>query len=240
MDRQFSAEELKTFDGKEGRPAYIAYKGTVYDVTDSPLWKNGTHMRMHSAGQDLTPMLQKAPHAEEVFAKFPIVGSLTHAVLSETTSASDVKPDDRDSLRQWNKKFHPHPMSVHFPIALHYFSAIFNLVFLISPSEKYEFAVYSSFFGATVTGLFALGAGVLSWWVKYNLERSRPFIIKLTGAVTTLALGLIPIVQRMENPLVAYSNGVDGIIYHTIIFMTALIVTIVAYYGGKITWGGKR
>lgn len=239
MNRSFSPDELKTFDGKEGRRAYIAYKEVVYDVTDSPLWKNGMHMRMHAAGQDLTQMLRKAPHAEEVFDNFPKIGILADSVESETMSPPEVKPDTKESLRQWNKKFHPHPMSVHFPIALHYFSAFFNLVFLIFPSYEYEFAVYSSFFGATVMGLFALGAGVFSWWVKYNFERSNAFMIKLSGAVTTLILGIVPIALRMENPLVAYSKGIDGIVYHSIIFVTALIVTIVAYYGGKITWGGK-
>ena len=28
-------EELKQYDGKEGRPAYIVYKGDIYDVTGS-------------------------------------------------------------------------------------------------------------------------------------------------------------------------------------------------------------
>jgi len=33
--RKFTLEELGKFDGKEGRQAYVAYKGEVYDVTDS-------------------------------------------------------------------------------------------------------------------------------------------------------------------------------------------------------------
>jgi len=28
-------------DGKAGRPAYIAYQGAVYDVSECFLWKNG-------------------------------------------------------------------------------------------------------------------------------------------------------------------------------------------------------
>ncbi len=35
--RKFTREELKKYDGKNGRPAYIAYKGKVYDVSDSHL-----------------------------------------------------------------------------------------------------------------------------------------------------------------------------------------------------------
>ena len=52
--KQFTAEELATFDGKEGRSAYVAFKGVVYDVTDSAMWGEGDHEGMHFAGGDLT------------------------------------------------------------------------------------------------------------------------------------------------------------------------------------------
>ena len=33
--------ELKKYDGSNKNPAYIAYKGYIYDVTNSFLWKGG-------------------------------------------------------------------------------------------------------------------------------------------------------------------------------------------------------
>ncbi|HUH41601.1 MAG: cytochrome b5 domain-containing protein [Sulfurimonas sp.] len=69
-------DELKLYDGKNGAKAYIAYKGVVYDVTQSPLWKNGEHQKRHSAGADLTLILADAPHGEEVFKRYPAVGTL--------------------------------------------------------------------------------------------------------------------------------------------------------------------
>ncbi len=45
-----SLEELSSFDGINKRPSYFAYQGTIYDVTLSKLWKNGSHMMKHSAG----------------------------------------------------------------------------------------------------------------------------------------------------------------------------------------------
>ena len=36
--RKFTLEELGKFDGKEGRSIYVAYKGKVYDVTDSSVY----------------------------------------------------------------------------------------------------------------------------------------------------------------------------------------------------------
>jgi len=72
----FTLSELEKYDGKDGRRAYIGYKGKVYDVTDSFLWKNGVHQALHQAGKDLTREIKNAPHGEEFLKKFPIVGYL--------------------------------------------------------------------------------------------------------------------------------------------------------------------
>jgi predicted heme/steroid binding protein len=74
--KQFTLEELKKFDGKEGRPAYIAYKGKVYDVSDNFLWVEGDHQGEHVAGEDLTESMSRAPHAEDVLERVPLIGIL--------------------------------------------------------------------------------------------------------------------------------------------------------------------
>lgn len=68
--------ELNAFDGKEGRQSYVAYEGNVYDVTGSRLWKDGSHMRKHAAGNDLTEMLKTAPHGEDKVLAMKRVGRL--------------------------------------------------------------------------------------------------------------------------------------------------------------------
>ena len=37
---KLTIQELKNYDGKNGRKAYIAYKGKIYDVSESFLWKS--------------------------------------------------------------------------------------------------------------------------------------------------------------------------------------------------------
>ncbi len=69
--------ELANFDGEEGRPAYLAYKGKIYDVSQSKLWKNGSHMKRHQAGVDLTEILSQAPHGEDNILALPEVGKLS-------------------------------------------------------------------------------------------------------------------------------------------------------------------
>lgn len=74
--KEFSKEELARYDGKNGRPAYAAYKGKVYDLSDSFLWNDGSHQALHSAGVDLTDAMEQAPHDWDVLEKFPPAGTL--------------------------------------------------------------------------------------------------------------------------------------------------------------------
>ena len=54
-------EELATYDGRDGRPAYVAVNGTVYDFTDSELWRGGNHPDLPYAGTDPGAELFQAP-----------------------------------------------------------------------------------------------------------------------------------------------------------------------------------
>ncbi len=74
--QNLTAEELNGFDGTEGRPSFIAYKGKIYDVSGSKLWKSGSHARKHHAGRDLTDALKTAPHTEDKIMLMPEVGKL--------------------------------------------------------------------------------------------------------------------------------------------------------------------
>jgi predicted heme/steroid binding protein len=75
-ERKFTIEELKQFDGRDGRPAYVTLKGKVYDVTDSLPWAGGDHQGQHEAGKDMTSEIQFAPHGEEVLERVKQVGVL--------------------------------------------------------------------------------------------------------------------------------------------------------------------
>lgn len=74
--KKFTIDELAKYDGKDGRPIYIAYKGKVYDLSGSDLWEDGDHQGLHEAGKDLTIDMEDAPHDPDELERFPIVGEL--------------------------------------------------------------------------------------------------------------------------------------------------------------------
>lgn len=70
----FDPVTLSAFDGKDGRESHLAHGGNVYDVSNSKLWVNGTHMK-HRAGEDLTAAIERAPHGIEKLENLPVIGS---------------------------------------------------------------------------------------------------------------------------------------------------------------------
>jgi len=78
--RVFTAAELATFDGKDGRPAYVAVDGVVYDVTGQPNWPGGEHAPCSletAAGGDLSEVLKKAPASMRGYVEaMPVAGTM--------------------------------------------------------------------------------------------------------------------------------------------------------------------
>lgn len=252
-------EELSRYDGKDGRPAYVGYNGSVYDVSSSDMWKDGEHVGGHMAGLDLTDAMADAPHGDGVFKKFKVVGKLE---LGESGTASNEqnsyenkiatkKPQlkqtiakeqisSKEKWREWYQIYHPHPMMAHFPIVLHFFAAAMDVAFFFSPVEKFEQAAYYAFFSATLLGLLAMITGTLSWWVNYNFNMIRPLVIKLYVSILTLILGCMGIYLHIIDPMVAYKSTSASFFYHFSILITVPAVVVLGYYGGKLSWNRKR
>ncbi len=74
--KTFTEEELKEFDGSDpAKPIYFAYKGKVYEATNSPLFIDGMHFE-HFSGCDLSEYMEDAPHDDEVVSELTVVGEL--------------------------------------------------------------------------------------------------------------------------------------------------------------------
>ena len=72
---RYSKSQLALRNGQDKPEVWVAYRGLIYDVSRSRLWKTGKHYE-HWAGQDLTDELADAPHTDKVFDRFTLIGVL--------------------------------------------------------------------------------------------------------------------------------------------------------------------
>lgn len=76
---RLTLSQLSQYDGKSGRRGFIAVGGIIYEVTNSPRWRNGIHNGNASiaAGNDLTRLIDSiSPHGRRVLENIPVVGTL--------------------------------------------------------------------------------------------------------------------------------------------------------------------
>lgn len=71
----YTKSQLALRNGSDREEIWCAYKGKIYELSKSRLWRGGKHYE-HWAGQDLTSEMADAPHLETVFDKFKVVGIL--------------------------------------------------------------------------------------------------------------------------------------------------------------------
>ena len=73
--KEYTRAQLALRNGHDREEIWCAYRGYIYELNKSRLWRNGKHYE-HWAGQDLTTELRDAPHTATVFDKFTIIGKL--------------------------------------------------------------------------------------------------------------------------------------------------------------------
>lgn len=76
--KSFTKSQLALRNGQDCTEIWCCFEGRIYELTPSKMWANGHHYE-HWAGQDLTDELKDAPHNEQVFKKFKIVGLLVES-----------------------------------------------------------------------------------------------------------------------------------------------------------------
>lgn len=229
MDKPISEEELQQHDGQQGRPAYVAYQGKVYDVSASKLWRQGTHVRRHHAGNDLSDSLEAAPHGEEVFEQVPLVGHLAEA---EKTAVREAPP-----LIDWLLNQHPHPLAVHFPVAFVTGAAIFLALYLITKTASLERCAYGMVWSGVGMAPITALTGATSWWYNYQGKLTGKFKGKISLSTTLMVLGGIALGLRTANPDALVQGDPVGWVYLGLVALMLVAVGGLGWIGGKIAWG---
>jgi predicted heme/steroid binding protein len=80
--REFTLEELSQYDGSNGKPAYVAVEGIVYDVSNEGSWAGGTNLGL-TAGKDYTSQFSSYNGNNKILSELPRVGILNHIFKSK-------------------------------------------------------------------------------------------------------------------------------------------------------------
>lgn len=236
--KEFTLRELARFDGKEGRPVYVAFGGVVYDVSQSPLWKTGSHFKRHLPGTDLTDQMGCAPHGSDVLGREGIeaVGTLVKEPAQDPVPAFfRILFRYFPSLRR-----HTHPATVHFPVAFLTAASAFTLLDLLLPGLfglDHGRTAYLMLALATLSTPAAVATGVVSWWLNYGLRSYKRIrnLIWISGVI--LVLEVVCVVAGWNGP--ARGQGA-GWLYYGIMLSLGPLASLAGYNGGQMVFPTRK
>jgi predicted heme/steroid binding protein/uncharacterized membrane protein len=220
----FTIAELKEFDGKDGRPAYVAFRGKVYDVSNSRLWGKGMHAGRHAAGLDSTESMMNAPHGEEVFARFEVVGELIQE-----------KPVE-EKIVQRLQKMHLHPILVHFSIAVPIVFSLLAITYIFTGEDSFEVVSYFMLLLALPAAIVGGLSGLFSWKVTYEGRMTKMFARKIWYTITLITVITVCLGWRTLDPNILISKTTFSYVYLALVIGLVPINTLLGHYGGKIVY----
>lgn len=225
-EKKFTMDELAQFDGKDGRPAYFVVEGVVYDATNSRLWRNGTHVRLHEAGGDLTKPLMAAPHPPDRLDNVPKVGVLADGEERAQTTAP--KEEDVPFLARFLYGMHAHPASVHFPIALCVIAGFLEFVGLMLDCPGcHTAASYNLVLGFAASPV-AIISGVVDWKYQFGGRLTNLFVWKYVLSALFLLVAAVAVA------LLAF--GASPSVYRICVIALAPIALGLGFVGGRLTF----
>lgn len=236
--QEFTPEELARYNGQDGQPVYVAHDGKVYDVGASRLWKTGVHMKRHHAGRDLTTDIQGAPHTAELLGRFPQVG-----VLRRESAAAD--PRLPGPLAELLKHFpflrrHPHPMTVHFPIAFMLATTGFSLLYLVTEVKSFETTAFHCLGAGVLFTAVGIVTGWYTWWLNYLAKPLGPVKVKIPLTLALLVVSAALFAWRLVQPEILDQLSGAGLLYILLVLALSAMVTVIGWFGAKMTFPIER
>ncbi len=233
-----SREALEKGTGSDGERALVAVDGKVFDVSGSALWKGGKHMNSHEAGRDLSREIMASPHGTGVLGRVPQVGDLE----ASSVETGAVKPSIAKPVPVWAAAIlskHPHPVSVHFPIALSVAGAVFTAIGLVLGNAVMESAgLFDLAFGA-LAAPGAIAAGLLSWKYNYGGTMTGKFRLKIVLSAVYILVAWAAVAIRLLVPSAAQTGTVPQIVYTGLVLALPVAALGLGYVGGTITFPKK-
>ncbi|MBW2581552.1 MAG: cytochrome b5 [Deltaproteobacteria bacterium] len=186
-------------------------------------------MRRHQAGTDLTEEIGGAPHSIEVFEKFQQVGILKPAKDPMDEHVPDFLLAVFRKIPMLRR--HPHPMTVHFPIAFLMFFPVLNILYLVTGDKSLETSAFHVLVAGLVVAPVAMLTGPYNWWLNYAGKWSKIIAIKIL-----ITLILVIFLWRLLSPEIMLQPSGARIIYLIISLTFPVLVAVLGWFGAKMTF----
>jgi len=233
---ELDIDELAENNGKDGKPVYIVHDGKIYDVSGSNLWKTGTHMKRHLSGTDLTVEIGAAPHGTEVLDRYPQVG-----ILKKKDRPEEKKTVLEPLFNRWPiLRRHPHPMTVHFPIAFMLAAPVFTLLHLATGMASLETTAFHCLGAGLLFTPLVMATGFTSWWVNYMGKPLRAVSIKMFTSFAMLVLSAVLFCWRALTPDIVTAFRTSSVIYLLLILALSPMVAVIGWNGAKLTFPTEK
>jgi predicted heme/steroid binding protein/uncharacterized membrane protein len=222
-ERTWTLEELAAYDGKEGRPAYVAFQGKVFNATGNDRWKNGLHGLKHQAGKDLTEDMRQAPHGEEVLHRLPIVGKLIS------------KENQPNRLFRRIDSLHIHTTLVHLTIAYAFITPFTFLLWLFQRGHIFEEMTLVLLVFGLITVPLSFVTGLIGWTVSYESVATRIFNYKIALGILLFFIVLGTLIWRLTGQETILNSPGRYLYLGSLVVQSALVL-ILDYYGKKTVY----
>lgn len=229
---------IAQYDGREEKPVYIVYQGRIYDVSTSELWRDGFHMKRHRAGRDLTDFLSAAPHGEEVFSRYPMVGILKeregHDALPLPAPLSRLL-DRFPILRR-----HPHPVAVHFPVVFFLSVLVCDVLSLLTGRTVFHDTSLLCLYAGLLTLPGAMMTGFFTWWLNYLAQLMPAVSKKVLLSSLLLVLSTAALYLRIQVTDILHPFRLVTMLYLLLVLSFWPLVITIGYLGGSLVFPHKK
>jgi len=175
----------------------------------------------------LSADLSLAPHAADVLERCPRVG-----IMVQAGQEAQAEPDLPWLLKRHPVlRRHPHPMTVHFPIAFALAPLGCLILYCLTGAGFLALAVPALDFLGLLATPVAIATGLMTWRYNYGLAPIRPVIIKLVLSPVLWALFAVGFWWWLREP-----EAVITVAYAGLTCLQAGLAMVVGWYGAGLTF----
>jgi len=138
-------------------------------------------------------------------------------------------------FREMKKSFLFHAVAAHFSNGLIPVAVLYLLLTLLTANSYFEHTVEHLIVIVLMALPVSFFSGIHDWKTKYRAARAPIFIKKIRLSALLFLLSLTAVVLRLTTPDVMSCRGVEYWLYLALLFSMLPVVTMLGYYGGKLS-----